>query len=295
MAAADVAGAHVQQRRAARVEPLAPQVRAQRVGPGEQQPGGGSGDRFAHERVVELERRRDRRVLVAAVADRRDDRVRRQRDGDHQRDRRHELRDAESEAVGAGDPRSRRGRHGDRGGGDPPQPAGDAREPPRGDAAPRHVGARDDEQVDCRRCHAGRPALDRPGRPALRRAAGALVGRDQHDLRRAPRHQQPQRPGPAGDVDEDRQRAERGHDQPRDRRADRDEPADRRQRAPQRERERPLRADPVRLHPRLVTARPQLVVRPDRRAALDVAAHRTRRELADSTRHRAQPTTLRGR
>ena len=76
MAAADVAGAHVQQRGAARVEPLAPQVRAQRVGPGEQQPGGGSGDGFAHERVVEVERRRDRLVLVAAVADRRDDRVR---------------------------------------------------------------------------------------------------------------------------------------------------------------------------------------------------------------------------
>ena len=86
-------------------KPLAPQVRAQRVGPGEQQAGArcrGGGSRTSV--VVQRERGGERRVLRAPVADRRGDRVERDRAGHQEHDRRDELERAEQRAR----PRRRR-------------------------------------------------------------------------------------------------------------------------------------------------------------------------------------------
>ena len=74
-----------------RGEPLAPQVRAQRVGPGQQQPGRDARRRVAHERVVGGERGGERGRLGAPVAGRRGGGVQREGGGDQQHDRRREL------------------------------------------------------------------------------------------------------------------------------------------------------------------------------------------------------------
>ena len=69
-----------------------------------------------------------------------------------------------------------------------------------------------------------------------------------------------------------RRHAATQRDQPRQRRADRQHARHHAERRVQRERQRPLRPHPVRLHPRLVPGGPQLVVQPRRRPPLGVGA-----------------------
>ena len=254
----------VQQRGAARVEPLAPQVRAQRVGPGEQQPGRDPGRRVAHERVVRGERRGERFVLGAAVADRGSEAVERAGHRREQHDGRGELQRAEQRPVRAGDARG--------GGADDRERAAASHHSPPGTRASRRASPPRGTSV--------RAASSSSTPPRARRR------RDEHDLGRAPRQQPAQRPGAARRV-EQRATARRWRRRPGRRPARRSRPARRwppaRSRARARRR---VRADPVRLDPRLVAARPQVVVRPHREAALGVAAHgprgRERGEAATS-------------
>ena len=257
-------------------------------GPLEQQPGGDPGRRVVHERRVGGERARERGALVRAVAGPRDGGVQhggRRREEDHGR---HELQRAEERPLGARDARGGRGGDGQRGDGEPREAAGEAGDPP-GEAGPRHVGARDEEQVHGRvrwvawRCHLARVGVAahvgrvvrvvrvvraaRPQRVPARR-------RHEHDLRGAAEREPPQRARPARDVDRDADRRERGDDEARDGRADRDEPAGRAERAAERERDNPVRPDPVRLDPRLVPAGAEVVVRGHRQPPLGVAARR---------------------
>ena len=240
----------MQQRGPPRGRPLAPQMGAARVRRAEQQPGRDARRRVADERVVGGDGRVDRVLLRDPVPAPRDRLVPRGRDGREQHDGRRELDGAEQRPVLAGDAR-RAGDHDEqRGEHEPPQAAADPREPVR-PAAPRHVGARREQQVDA-------PARRRPG---------------EHDLRRAAREQDAQRGRAVRGLQREAGGADPGRTSPATGTLERDEPGDRDQRRRGADPEGVLRPHPVRLDPRLVSLGAQRVVARHREPPLGVAAH----------------------
>ena len=144
----------------------------------------------------------------------------------------------------------------------PPRPAARARPTPAARAPGRRAPAQPRGQP---------PRAVARDEPAARRVvAGADQQRDaapssrhrQHVLGRAPREQPAQRAAAPARLERERERGDRGDDRRRQRRGEREHARHDAERRVQRQRERPLRAHPVRLHPRLVPGGAQLVVQP---------------------------------
>jgi amidase len=218
--------------------------------------------RPARQLVEQLDRHRHaRRVVVGAGREARQRDVDCPREPQQQHDGRDELDGAQPGVLDAAEPRAGGRRHGDRAGRHAPPRAQEAAPAVvEHQAAPgRVVGGRDDER----------------GAP--------LVRFGQHVLRRAPREERRHEPG---GLERQHQRRGRRRGQAGRGGHRRQQAPGHRQQAAERDRRIPLRAHPARLHPRLVTARAQLVVQVERGAPFGVGAGAAAGDGAQSLDHR---------